>query len=526
MENSSETIGEGMNKRAGEAAAKSETARDGGAKALPYSMLSLSKRNFFTWAAVLFAALSFAARITYYSPIREGAEGAGIGTFWLAALFIALPGLCYLSFTLRLVFEGERRLYKTSRAVLLCVVFLAARALCLLKENQNGVSSGLIAAALIVFYAVCAFLYRLAVNTGGRRRNTDFRRILALIVLCAAFIAEFALVMLPLLKKALPVARYLAEASILLNILALVSVLLGGKKIESEHPLPMAGDRRDGRRIRSLDPMNSVAVYIMNERNTANNLFADSAEISKTELYIRQKREQGLESFGYTHIMLAAYARALSQRPGMNRFISGQRIYSREDRFEVSMAVKKDMSLEGSETIISILLSPEDTPETVYEKFNREVEAAKGTAELNSSFDKLAGLVNYIPGVLMKFTVWFFKLLDYFGLLPNIITRLSPFHGSIFVTSMGSLGIRPVYHHLYNFGNIPIFLAFGMKRTENELQPDGSVVKKKYIDFTVDVDERICDGYYFASAFKLFKRCVSDPARLDEPPESIVWDIE
>ena len=190
------------------------------------------------------------------------------------------------------------------------------------------------------------------------------------------------------------------------------------------------------------------------------------------------------------------------------------------------MAIKKDMSLEGSETIVSIILSPEDTAETVYQKFNKEVEAVKATSELDSGFDKFAGLVNYIPGVLLKFTVWLVKLLDYFGLLPNFITKISPFHGSIFVTSMGSLGIPPVYHHLYDFGNIPVFLAFGMKRSENELQSDGSVSRKKYIDFTVNVDERICDGYYFASAFKLFKRCIADPYRLDEPPESVVWDIE
>jgi hypothetical protein len=344
-----------------------------------------------------------------------------------------------------------------------------------------------------------------------------------MIVLAAA---EVFAVLLPLLKSEPTFVRCAASVSVLLNILAAVSVLIGAKKTESENPLPMAGDRKDGRRIRSLDPMNSVAVYVMNERNTANNLFHDSVEISKTEAYIREKREQGLDNFGYTHLFLAAYARTVSQRPAMNRFISGQKVYSREDRVEIAMTIKKDMSLEGSETIVNITLSPEDTAETVYEKFNVEVEKVKSSPELDSGFDKFAGLVNYIPGVLLKFTVWLLKLLDYFGLLPNFITKISPFHGSIFLTSMGSLGIPPVYHHLYDFGNIPIFLAFGMKRSENEVQADGSVSRKKYIDFTVNTDERICDGYYYASAFKFFKRCIADPYRLDEPPQSVVCDVE
>ena len=45
-------------------------------------------------------------------------------------------------------------------------------------------------------------------------------------------------------------------------------------------------------------------------------------------------------------------------------------------------------------------------------------------------------------------------------LVPKELTDLSPFHGSIFITSMGSLGIPPIYHHLYDFGNIPVFVAF------------------------------------------------------------------
>ncbi|MBQ2111133.1 MAG: hypothetical protein II191_05240, partial [Clostridia bacterium] len=210
----------------------------------------------------------------------------------------------------------------------------------------------------------------------------------------------------------------------------------------------------------------------------------------------------------------------------VNRFISGQKTYSRDDSIEVSMTIKKDMTLDGSETIITVYLDPNDTAYTVYEKFNKEVEAVKSTQELDSSFDRIAGLLDLIPGVFMKFTVWLLKTIDYFGHLPRFLTKLSPFHGSMFVTSMGSLGIPPVFHHLYNFGNIPVFLAFGMKRMENEVQPDGSVKKKRYIDFTVNTDERICDGFYFASAFKYFKRCMADPHRLDTPPEEVIHDVE
>lgn len=93
------------------------------------------------------------------------------------------------------------------------------------------------------------------------------------------------------------------------------------------------------------------------------------------------------------------------------------------------------------------------------------------------------------------------------------------------ITSMGSLGIPPIYHHLYNFGNIPVFIAFGAKYYKNELKLDGTVERNKYIDYTVVTDERICDGFYFASALKVLKDCLCNPDKLDTPPETVVEDI-
>ncbi|WBY63961.1 hypothetical protein [Thermocaproicibacter melissae] len=116
--------------------------------------------------------------------------------------------------------------------------------------------------------------------------------------------------------------------------------------------------------------------------------------------------------------------------------------------------------------------------------------------------------------------------MDYFGLLPMALLKVSPFHGSLFITSMGSLGIPPIYHHLYNFGNVPVFLAFGAKRYENQIDDSGKVVKKKYIDYTFVTDERICDGFYFASALKLFRSYLANPSTLDTPPQKVIRDME
>ena len=139
--------------------------------------------------------------------------------------------------------------------------------------------------------------------------------------------------------------------------------------------------------------------------------------------------------------------------------------------------------------------------------------------------DTFARVLTFLPGVILKFVVWVIRLLDYFGLLPRCITKISPFHSSMFITNMGSLGIPPVFHHLYDFGNIPLFISLGMKKSEYVTQSDGTVEKRKFVDITVVCDERICDGHYYATAFKKLKRLSEKAWLLEKPAEVVNKDI-
>lgn len=288
---------------------------------------------------------------------------------------------------------------------------------------------------------------------------------------------------------------------------------------------PTWGDRVDGRRVRSLPPANQVSPYIMVNRNGSSNLFEEAFEITNVDRYIRQKRREGLTNFGIMHVFLTAYCRGIAKYPGVNRFIAGQKIYSRGEDIQFCMTIKKDMTTDGAETEIKLHLSPRDTVNDVYQKMNDAIVKVKNTP-LDAGVDNTAYALTMIPGVVLKFLVWLLKTLDYFGLLPKFLLEVSPFHGSIFFTSMGSLGIPPVYHHLYDFGNLPVFGSFGCKRRALELQEDGTVVQRKYVDFRFTLDERTVDGFYYAAFLKYYKRLIQHPEVLDEAPAEVVKDMD
>lgn len=334
-----------------------------------------------------------------------------------------------------------------------------------------------------------------------------------------------ALLLVPVLAATICIHRrsILSALPTYLLILSALAILPGLKEHRDGKYHPTWGDRPDGRLIRSTPAIDRIGPYIMVNRTGANNLFSESVEISQLERYVHRKRKQGLPGFGISHVILAAYVRTVAKYPALNRFVAGQKVYSRGEDIAVSMTVKKELSLASPDTVIKAHFNPHDTAEDVYRKFSEQVRQAK-TTPLDSDTDNTAGILTMIPGLVLKFVVWLLKALDYFGLVPGFLLEISPFHGSAYFTSMASLGIRPVYHHLYDFGTIPVFCAYGKKRRAWETV-NGSSVERKYMDLKFNLDERICDGYYYASLIKHFLRILQNPEVLDEAPEVVQQDI-
>ena len=186
------------------------------------------------------------------------------------------------------------------------------------------------------------------------------------------------------------------------------------------------------------------------------------------------------------------------------------------------MTVKKEMKLNADDTVVKLIYPPESTADDVYKITNDVIRSA---LEANDDFEGVAKTLNKMPRFLLRIIMWFLEKLEFYGLLPKSLTSVSPFHGSLVITSLASLGIPPVYHHLYNFGNVPIFFAFGRRYKENELQSDGSVKRVTYMDYRISCDERIVDGHAYSVALRYFNSLIRNPYLLDTPPECVVEDI-
>ncbi len=477
----------------------------------------VSRKNPLVWVSAVMAVA--AAGLQIPGLCQVAGELSAVDLFFLRIL----PIWVGLGFAFIVLVRGPKEFYRATKPIFWTCVYFGAIALDwhfrLLADPEIGASlhNGYSLFAYKRYVALCWALYlgvyivfRLAL-TGGVKKATF------LPLVAAVPVAILTYDMFPL--------NYAVFTDKLSNVLLVASVFvitLAIRAFNDGKYHKCWGDRPDGRRVRTLEGISVLSGYFMPDRNDACNSIQDTVEISAVERYIHKKREEGLKGFGLMHVFLAAYVRCVAKYPGLNRFFSGQRVHQRDEDIMFTMVVKRDMTTDAPDTSIKLCLNVHDTADDVYHKLNAAIEKVKEGDE--SSLDNLIGLLTCLPRLLLKFVVWLLKLLDYFGKLPKFLLDMSPFHGSVIFTSMGSLGIPPVTHHLYNFGNLPVFLAFGRKYRKIELNSDGEAVVRRYVDISMNTDERTVDGFYYATVLKYFHKICRNPSQLSHPPAEAVRD--
>ena len=280
------------------------------------------------------------------------------------------------------------------------------------------------------------------------------------------------------------------------------------------------GDRKEGRLLRSIPPFSKFIPYIMPQRNDRLVNYEESFEITALDRRLRALRVEGYKGIGILHFIIATYIRCISMLPAVNRFIAGRRIYAR-DNIEVVMAVRRSSDPNETETTIKVQFEPTDTIFDAYRKMNAKIK----TSDENNNTEDVAEAFSKLPHFLIRFIIFILRIMDYFGWLPQSIVDASPFHGSMIITDLGSLRIGPVYHHIYNFGTLPVFIAFGAKRHAYELDRHGKFHDNKYIDTKMVLDEGIVDGHYYAQLLQAFRYMFAHPEIVENPPTRVIEDV-
>lgn len=279
----------------------------------------------------------------------------------------------------------------------------------------------------------------------------------------------------------------------------------------------MFGRRADGRRLKKISPFFMVIPHVMKTRSDSQVYYSQEISLAPIDEYINAKKAEGIK-LSYMSIIYAALVRIIGERPRLNRFVMNGKTYAR-DGIYISLVIKKGMSETAEETTTKLRFTGHENIFEIKEALDKVIAENKEVSAVNNT-DKLAKLLAFVPNWLIKAIVNFLIFLDRHELMPRAIIKASPFHTSAFLTNVGSLGIDAIYHHLYDFGTTGVFLAMGKKR-KGIISGDDSIKEEKSLSLKWVLDERICDGYYYASAVKAFNKYMEKPEMLEANIEPV-----
>jgi len=261
--------------------------------------------------------------------------------------------------------------------------------------------------------------------------------------------------------------------------------------------------------------------FILPKRVDSEVFFSVKIPIDSVDNFIRNHKKD-IPNLSIMHVVMASIVRLYSQRPYLNRFIVWNKVFSR-NHLSISLVIKRSMSDEGEETVVKIYFLPTDSLEDIVRKVALVLEENQQEGQANSS-DEISKVLGFLPDFLLRTVVFSIKQLDRIGLMPKLFFEASPFHASLFLTNLGSIGIESIYHHLYEFGTCSVFAAMGKKNRKNEVSKDGTVTPTKSMLLKFVLDERICDGFYYASSMRMLEKIFADPSVLLLPPAQVIVD--
>jgi len=262
-----------------------------------------------------------------------------------------------------------------------------------------------------------------------------------------------------------------------------------------------------------LTTADQSAPFFIRNRRDASNLYEDVIDITDTENWLQAQSARGFGSLNLLHVLIAAYVRTAAVMPAINRFVSGQRVYARNEITVIIEAARNESDSRAAR-FVKVALEPTDTVYDVYRKIGSAVQQIKAAGNQQGQLPVPEGVLR-LPRPFVKFAFWMLRTMDYFGRLPNQYMNNSPYHGSLSISSLAVHGARPTYLSLGDFGNLPMTMSIST----------GQMQSRRAMNLRVVYDSRIADVYYFTEAFGYMKELIRSPALLETAPESVFEDI-
>jgi Pyruvate/2-oxoglutarate dehydrogenase complex, dihydrolipoamide acyltransferase (E2) component, and related enzymes len=277
------------------------------------------------------------------------------------------------------------------------------------------------------------------------------------------------------------------------------------------------GDKPDARYIRDVPGLTTIMFHIMPKRTESEVYLYDKIDATDLLKFI-EKKNAGHPNYKTTvfHCFVLAVARMIRERPKMNRYVQGRRLYER-DEISMSFLAKRRFADDAEEAFMMVVPKDNDNIDTVSHKIYGDLTEVRRHEHSTGGMDATVDSFAKIPRLLLMIVVRIIRWLDFWGLVPKALKEGDSNYSTVLLSNLGSIKGPAVYHHLNNYGTNSIMITVGTLHKEEMVMPDGTKQIRDVLDFGATLDERIADGFYFVRSLRLVKYIFAHPELLDKP---------
>lgn len=267
--------------------------------------------------------------------------------------------------------------------------------------------------------------------------------------------------------------------------------------------------RADGDYIPDIPPYRQIMPFIMRSRAESNVLFEQHLDAERGLAFIQRWNEAHPDKrISFLHLLTHALVQTLHEWPKLNRFTMGGRHYQRKGIW-ISYSGKKAFTHDAPVVAFKQEMKADASFAARVDQLSGAVKEGKSDKE--SSVDKELKIFLRVPAFLLRLGVKLLFWLDSWNLLPHFFFRDDPLYSSAFIANLGSIKLDAGFHHLFEYGNIPVFVVIGKHGPAPYVKPDGTLGVRQEIILRWNYDERVEDGLYCARALDALRERLESP---------------
>ncbi len=267
----------------------------------------------------------------------------------------------------------------------------------------------------------------------------------------------------------------------------------------------MFGRRSDASLVRDLPAIRRFMPFVSTRRNESLVYFASDLDVERALAFVEEKNRTRPADRPVTlfHLLLRALVRMFDERPRLNRFTAGGRIWQR-DGIWITFSAKRAFDDAAPILTVKRRFDPAESLDEMVDGVHAGL--SEGRSGRKTSSDREIDLLLRLPPPLVRALVALVRAADSLGVLPRAVIDGDPLYASAFVANLGSVGLEAGYHHLWEYGSIPIFCVVG------RVKPDDR--GRRTVTLKWSYDERVEDGLYCARSLDIIRELIAAPEKL------------